>query len=67
MKELEKIYFNNNKNKIINPKYRLWLITMPFDEFPVTILQTSIKCITEPPIGIKENMINTYDRYKDFF
>jgi len=38
MKELEKIYFNNNKNKIINPKYRLWLITMPFDEFPVTIL-----------------------------
>jgi len=43
-----------------HPDFRLWLTTDPIDNFPVGILQRSIKVVTEPPNGLKLNMRSTY-------
>ena len=43
-----------------HPDFRLWLTTAPTDEFPIGILQRSLKVVTEPPNGLKLNLRNTY-------
>jgi len=35
--------------------FRLWLTTQPTNEFPLGLLQKSLKVVTEPPDGIKLN------------
>ena len=52
-KELEKI-------SKPNPAFRLWLTTDPSPNFPVGILQKSLKVVIEPPNGLKLNLRNTY-------
>lgn len=44
----------------LHRKFRLWLSSSPHPEFPISILQTSIKMTTEPPRGIKANMKRLY-------
>ena len=65
MPQLEKIIEAFNENIIegelpINPTFRLILTSMPCAYFPVSILQNSVKLTTEPPKGIKANMMKTY-------
>ncbi|KAE8635010.1 hypothetical protein XENTR_v10002490 [Xenopus tropicalis] len=43
-----------------HPDFRLWLTTDPTKEFPIGILQKSLKVVTEPPNGLKLNMRATY-------
>ncbi|XP_041842513.1 dynein heavy chain 2, axonemal [Melanotaenia boesemani] len=43
-----------------HPNFRLWLSSSPHPEFPITILQASIKMTTEPPKGVKANMKRLY-------
>ncbi|CAD7947894.1 unnamed protein product [Amoebophrya sp. A25] len=45
--------------------FRLWLTTMPIDNFPMGILQKSLKVVTEPPDGLKLNMKQTYTKLSD--
>ena len=40
--------------------FRLWLTTEPTDQFPLGILQQSLKVVTEPPDGLKLNMRAVY-------
>jgi dynein heavy chain len=40
--------------------FRLWLSTNPHPKFPISILQKCIKITTEPPKGIKANMLRLY-------
>lgn len=49
----------------IHKDYRLWLTSMPSGEFPVSILQHSVKITIEPPRGIKMNMISSYAGFTD--
>ncbi|KAM6163721.1 dynein axonemal heavy chain 2 [Rhynchocyon petersi] len=43
-----------------HPSFRLWLSSSPHPDFPISILQASIKMTTEPPKGIKANMTRLY-------
>eukprot|EP00392_Amoebophrya_sp_AT5.2_P015194 g15393.t1 len=62
LKTLEKIL-----EGILKPHkdFRLWLTTMPIDDFPMGILQKSLKVVTEPPDGLKLNLKQTYTKMSD--
>ncbi|KAM4616801.1 dynein axonemal heavy chain 10 [Polymixia lowei] len=57
LKELEKALERITKP---HPDFRLWLTTDPIKDFPIGILQKSLKVVTEPPNGLKLNMRATY-------
>ncbi|KAJ3144485.1 Dynein heavy chain 10, axonemal [Geranomyces variabilis] len=40
--------------------FRLWLTTEPTPQFPIGILQKSLKVVTEPPNGLKLNIRSSY-------
>jgi dynein heavy chain len=41
-------------------EFRLWLNSKPSKDFPVATLQCSIKLTTEPPKGLRANLIGTF-------
>ena len=41
-------------------EFRLWLSSSPHPQFPISILQASLKMTTEPPKGLKANMNRLY-------
>ncbi|XP_025195967.1 dynein heavy chain 2, axonemal [Melanaphis sacchari] len=43
-----------------HPEFRLWLSSNPNPDFPIALLQSSIKMTTEPPKGLKANMKRLY-------
>jgi dynein heavy chain len=40
--------------------FRLWLSSSPHPQFPIAILQASLKMTTEPPKGLKANLSRLY-------
>ncbi|EGR32330.1 hypothetical protein IMG5_087930 [Ichthyophthirius multifiliis] len=64
MPKLEKIcedMQNQGQSKEkINVQFRLWLSSYPSSDFPVSILQNSVKMTNEPPKGVKSNMLVSY-------
>ena len=44
-----------------NENFRLWLSSIPHPEFPIGILQKAIKMTTEPPTGLRSNLIRLYN------
>lgn len=62
MPKLEAIYDNLQKP---DKGFRLWLTTNPTDEFPLGILQKSVKVVTEPPDGLGQNIKNTYSKLSE--
>ncbi|KPI85651.1 putative dynein heavy chain [Leptomonas seymouri] len=45
--------------------FRLWLSSVPTPQFPIGVLQRSIKMTTEPPKGIKANMQRLYNTFSE--
>ena len=62
LKTLEKIL---EKIKDPHEDHRLWMTTAPTEAFPIGILQRSIKVVTEPPNGLKLNMLASYSKVTD--
>ncbi|XP_063709228.1 dynein axonemal heavy chain 12-like [Culicoides brevitarsis] len=60
MPQLEVIWENMDVSNT-NPNYRLWLTSYPSECFPVPILQNSIKMTNEPPTGLKQNLLKSYN------
>ena len=62
LKTLEKIL-----ERIKDPAedFRLWMTTAPTEAFPIGILQRSIKIVTEPPNGLRLNMLSSYSKVTD--
>ena len=48
-----------------NPNFRLWLSSSPNPDFPISILQRGIKMTTEPPKGLRSNMLTLYNTIGD--
>lgn len=44
----------------IDPSFRIWITTEIHPQFPITLLQMSIKFTNEPPLGIKAGLKRTY-------
>jgi len=59
LKTLEKIL-----EQITSPHedFRLWCTTAPTESMPIGVLQRSIKAVTEPPNGLRLNMLATYSK-----
>jgi dynein heavy chain len=45
-----------------HPDFRLWITTVESPEFPLGILQQSLKVVTEPPDGLKLNIKSSYSK-----
>ncbi|XP_034942678.1 dynein heavy chain 7, axonemal-like, partial [Chelonus insularis] len=59
-KELESIN-NHSANSNINIEFRLWLSSCPTDQFPINILQDSIKLTYNKPKTVKKSLIHSYN------
>ncbi|KAM9858629.1 dynein axonemal heavy chain 10 [Aulostomus maculatus] len=59
LKELEKSLERISRP---HPNFRLWMTTNPIQDFPIGILQKSLKVVTEPPNGLKLNMRATFSK-----
>ena len=61
LKDLEKILEEQEYKKDQTVEtYRMFLSTNPHEQFPISILQKSMKITTEPPKGLKPNMMRLY-------
>ncbi|CDJ47273.1 Axonemal 1-beta dynein heavy chain dynein heavy chain, related [Eimeria brunetti] len=45
--------------------FRLWLTTQPTQDFPLSILQASLKVVTEPPDGLRANLQTSYSLFRE--
>ena len=64
MNALEKVVEGLPESKP-HREFRLWLSSYPHPKFPISILQAGIKMVTEPPKGLKANMIRLYNNMND--
>jgi dynein heavy chain len=48
-----------------HPNFRLWLSSSPDPNFPITILQRGLKMTTEPPRGLRSNMLTLFNTISD--
>jgi dynein heavy chain len=64
MPKLEKI-IEDLPNKKPHARFRLWLSSSPHPKFPIAILQSGVKMTTEPPRGLKNNLLRLYSLISD--
>jgi dynein heavy chain len=50
----------NLQEENIHTDFRLFLTSMPANYFPISVLQNGVKLTTEPPRGIRANMMKSY-------
>ncbi|KAF4803390.1 hypothetical protein TURU_015827 [Turdus rufiventris] len=66
MPSLERLIEGIDPGKV-HPDFRLWLTSLPSNNFPVSILQNGSKMTIEPPRGVKANLLKSYINFSDDF
>jgi dynein heavy chain len=46
-----------------NKNARIWLTSQPVPDFPIVLLQSSIKCASEPPHGLRFGLARVFDSF----
>eukprot|EP00930_Biecheleria_cincta_P008311 TRINITY_DN10972_c0_g5_i1.p1 TRINITY_DN10972_c0_g5~~TRINITY_DN10972_c0_g5_i1.p1 ORF type:complete len:3933 (-),score=932.09 TRINITY_DN10972_c0_g5_i1:47-11569(-) len=62
--ELERICEQMNPDEVDN-SFRLWLTSMPTNQFPALLLQNGIKMTMEPPKGLRANVLGSMMKCDD--
>jgi len=57
--EMLKSYFSDEDRKI-NDDFRLWITCEPHNQFPISLLQISVKVAQEAPQGMKAGLLRSY-------
>lgn len=66
MPELEQIIYDYQQEDFeVHEEFRLFLTSMPCDYFPVSVLQNGIKLTTEPPKGLKANLMKSFNEISE--
>ncbi|XP_009915551.2 dynein axonemal heavy chain 1 [Haliaeetus albicilla] len=66
MPSLERLVEGIDPSKV-HQDFRLWLTSLPSNDFPVSILQNGSKMTIEPPRGVKANLLKSYISFSDDF
>ena len=61
MPTLEKLIEQHLIESTPHKNFRLWLSSSPDPNFPITILQRGIKMTTEPPKGLRSNLLTLFN------
>uniref|UniRef100_A0A8C3UWY6 Dynein axonemal heavy chain 1 n=1 Tax=Catharus ustulatus TaxID=91951 RepID=A0A8C3UWY6_CATUS len=67
MPSLERLIEVTIHKFLVHPDFRLWLTSLPSNNFPVSILQNGSKMTIEPPRGVKANLLKSYINFSDDF
>ena len=54
------ILVQNLQEEDPHPDFRLFCTSMPADYFPVSVLQNGAKLTTEPPRGLRANLMKSF-------
>jgi len=54
-----------HEEKTVSPEFRLWITCEPHPDFPINLLQISIKVTNEPPRGMKAGLLRSYSSVVD--
>ncbi|CAD8108771.1 unnamed protein product [Paramecium sonneborni] len=66
MPQLEKLMESLTSHHIeVHNNFRIFLTSMPAAYFPVSTLQNGLKLTTEPPRGLKSNLLRSYQEFQE--
>ena len=65
MGKIEEDLIKYHDEKPISSEFRLWITCEPHVDFPINLLQISIKVTNEPPRGMKAGLLRSYSSVVD--
>ena len=66
MNKLEELIHKcHDGEKPVDPAFRLWITCEPHADFPINLLQMSVKVTNEPPRGMKAGLLRSYTSVVD--
>jgi len=65
MGKIEEDLIKYHEEKNVSPDFRLWITCEPHVDFPINLLQISIKMTNEPPRGMKAGLLRSYTSVVD--